>query len=318
MARDYRPLILAELDVLRTISITETAGTFKARSYDAAIKLVEALPAIRVPTDVPTSGIGKDMRARILQIITTGAPLTIDPATREKATAMKIFSGIYGVGPKKAQELLAAGYRTLEGIRAAVTSKKLKLNKNQLVGLKYYEDINSRIPRAEMDAHAAVLMAAIPDTLQGVIVGSYRRGRPDSGDIDILVTGKDTGKSLASFVAALKAGGYLREVLAQGEHKCLAVVALKTQKSRRLDILVTPPAEFPFAIFYFTGCDTFNVRVRSHALERGYSLNEHALTHVATGTAVEGLTSEEAIFTFLGLKFVPPHERTSDAAVIPL
>jgi len=313
MSRDFRPLILAELDVLRTVSITETSGTFKARSYDAAIKLIEALPAIRVPTDVPTSGIGKDMRARILQIITTGAPLTIDPATREKATAMKIFSGIYGVGPKKAQELLAAGYRTLEGIRAAVTSTKLKLNKNQLVGLKYYEDINSRIPRAEMDAHSATLMAALPKGLQGVLVGSYRRGRPDSGDIDILVTG-DTG--LAAFVTALKARGYLREVLAQGDHKCLAVVALT--KARRLDILVTPPAEFPFAIFYFTGCDTFNVRVRGHALERGYSLNEHALTHGATGVAVEGLTSEEAIFAFLGLKFVPPHERTSDAAVIPL
>ena len=137
----------------------------------------------------------------------------------------------------------------------------------------------------------------------------------------------DAGAALADYVTALKAAGYIKEVLAQGDHKCLAVAALPVAagsavkakaKARRLDLLVTPPAEFPFAVFYFTGCDTFNVRVRSHALERGFTLNEHALTHVSTGYNVTGIKTERDIFTVLKLRYVEPVDRTGPDAVVSI
>jgi len=323
---DYKDIIIKELDVLRRISITESAGIFKSRVYTAAIKTLTALPRIRSVEDLPPAakgdGLGKEIRIKIAKIIEHGA-LEINPKARELAVALEQIQGIYGVGPKKAQELIEAGYTSVAGLRAAAATTPALLNKNQHIGLKFYEQLLERIPRAEMDRHAALLMAAKPPALEGVIVGSYRRGRPDSGDIDMLIrTAKkevDAGTALNTYVETLKASGYICEVLAHGEHKCMAICQLPAgggAKARRLDLLVTPPEEFPFAVFYFTGSDTFNVRVRALAQEKGLTLNEHALTHVSSGKCVKGIRTERDIFAVLKIEWREPHERTGPDAVV--
>lgn len=322
---DFKSKIIAELEVLAAVAPLEAAGTFKARAYASGIKTISALPRVQTAEDLPPAakgdGLGKEIRSKILRILEHGS-LDIEPAVRAKAAALTAFRGIYGVGPKKAEELVAAGYTTIADVRAAAGANPKLLNKNQHIGLRYYEDINSRIPRTEMDEHAALLMATKPPSLEGVIVGSYRRGRPDSGDIDMLVrtadAAVDAGAALAAYVADLKARGYIREVLAQGEHKCLAVAALPGNRSRRLDLLVTPPAEFPFAVLYFTGSDGFNVAMRAHALTRGFTLNEHALTQVSTGRPVTGIRLERDIFTMLKLQWREPTERTGADACQPV
>lgn len=321
---DFKGKIIAELGILQLLAVAEEAGTFKARAYASAIKTIQTWPPIWSLADVPPAvkgdGIGKEIRIKIGKILEHGG-LEIDPAARERAMSYEAFQGIYGVGPKKAEELIALGFRTIEDVRAGLVANPKLLNRNQQIGLRYYEDINERIPRAEMDAHAALLMALKPPTLEGTIVGSYRRGRPDSGDIDMLIrtasADVDAGEALRSYVDALKAAGYIREVLAQGETKCLAVAGLPTAgaKMRRLDLLVTPPAEFPFAVFYFTGSDTFNVAVRQRALDRGFTLNEHALTHIKTNTPVAGIRTERDIFTALRIAWKEPVERTGPEAV---
>jgi DNA polymerase/3'-5' exonuclease PolX len=331
-APDIRPTIIAELDILRRIAVTESAGVFKARAYDNAIKAIRAWSApIHCVEDVPAAakgdGIGKEIRIKILKIIEDGS-LDIPAADRARATALEAFQGIYGVGPKKAEQLIDSGYTTIEEIRTALAKNPKLLNKNQQIGLRYYDDLQLRIPRAEMDAHAAILMANKPAALEGVIVGSYRRGAANSGDIDMLVRtadpAVDAGAALTEFVTRLRSAGYLKEVLAHGDHKCLAISQLDrvaggagatTASARRLDLLVTPPEEFPFAVFYFTGCDTFNVRVRAHAQELGFTLNEHALTHVASGKAVGGIKTERDIFKALKLEWREPAERTGPDAV---
>jgi DNA polymerase/3'-5' exonuclease PolX len=333
---DYKERIISELEVLHAVAPLEAAGTFKARAYATAIKTIAALPRVISPADLPApakgDGLGKEIRAKILTILEHGR-LEIEPEVRAKAAALTTFRGIYGVGPKKAEELVAAGYYTLDAVRAAAAANPKLLNKNQKIGLQYYADINSRIPRAEMDEHEKLLMAAKPLALDGVIVGSYRRGRPDSGDIDMLLRTAniemDAGEALADYVEDLKARGYIREVLAHGEHKCLAVAALPgssssvagdtgKMKARRLDLLVTPPPEFPFAVLYFTGSDGFNVAMRAHALTRGFTLNEHALTQVSTGKTVGGIKTEQDIFKALKLQWREPEERTGPDACVPI
>jgi DNA polymerase beta len=318
--------VITELDILRRISTTETAGVFKARSYAAAIKTLESLPTLEAISDLPSpkkgDGLGTEIRKKIAHIIEHGS-LDISATVRASAIALEAFQNIYGVGPKKAQDLIATGYTTITQLRTAVPLNVKLLNKNQQIGLRYYDDLLTRIPRAEMDQHATTLMDAKPKALEGIIVGSYRRGAANSGDIDMLIRTADAevdaGAALASFVATLKARGYIREVLAQGPHKCLAISQLpgmSAGQARRLDLLVSPPEEFPFAVFYFTGCDTFNVAVRSHALERGYTLNEHALTQVSTGKTVGGIKTERDIFTVLKIQWREPHERTGPDAVV--
>jgi DNA polymerase/3'-5' exonuclease PolX len=335
---DFKSTIIAELRVLERLAVSETAGVFKARAYASAIKKIKTWPPIRSLEDVPAAakgdGIGKEIRVKIGKIIEHGQ-LDIDPEARMRAHCFEAFQGIYGVGPKKAEDLIAAGYRSIADVRVAAAALPKLLNRNQQVGLRYYEDIQERIPRAEMDAHAALLMSLKPASLEGTIVGSYRRGAADSGDIDMLVrtasADVDAGKALQAYVEALRGAGYIREVLAQGDTKCLAVAGLPRdaasggthvataqagEKMRRLDLLVTPPSQFPFAVFYFTGSDLFNVAVRQRALDRGFTLNEHALTHLKTNSAVGGISTERDIFAALRMVWKEPVERTGPEAVI--
>jgi DNA polymerase/3'-5' exonuclease PolX len=320
---DFKSKIIAELQVLERLAVAETAGVFKARAYSSAIKTIKTWPPIRSLEDVPAAakgdGIGKEIRVKIGKIIENGE-LDIDPEARMRAHCFEAFQGIYGVGPKKAEDLIAMGMRSIADVRAALAANPKLLNRNQQVGLRYYEDIQERIPRAEMDAHAALLMSLKPAALEGTIVGSYRRGAADSGDIDMLVRTAsaevDAGEALRLYVAALQDAGYIREVLAQGDTKCLAVACVPGGKMRRLDLLVTPPSQFPFAVFYFTGSDLFNVAVRQRALDRGFTLNEHALTHLKTNRAVDGIRTERDIFAALRMAWKEPVERTGPEAVI--
>jgi DNA polymerase IV len=328
---DRKTQIIAELETLRKLAATESAGAFKVRSYVAAIKAIQAIPGpITCMADLPAptkgDGLSAKMRERIDQILSTGT-LAIPAAARARATALHAFQQIYGVGPKKAADLVAAGYTTVDELRTAATADPKLLNRNQLTGLRYYEALQERIPRTEMDQHAALLMTHKPAALEGIIVGSYRRGRPDSGDIDMLLrvpnATDDAAAALRTYVTALQTAGYIREILAHGDHKCMAISALPSaaaagSTARRLDLLVTPPAEFPFAVFYFTGSDTFNVAVRSYALTLGFTLNEHALTHIATGRPVTGIKTERDIFGALRLTWVEPPDRTGPDAVMPI
>ncbi len=320
---DYKDIIIQELDVLRRTSASENAGVFKSRQYATAIKTIRELPHVHTVEDVPTTkgnGVGEKIREKIVEIIATGHLQAADWARATKAPdSLEAFTQIYGVGPKKAADLVKAGYKTIADLRTALQKNPKLLNKNQQIGLRHYEDILERIPRQEMETHERTLMTAKPTELQGTIVGSFRRGKPDSGDIDMLLCASavtvDVGKALAQYVTTLKTQGYITDVLAQGDSKCLAVCRLPGGKARRLDLLITPPEEYGFAVLYFTGSDGFNVRMRQHALERGYTLNEHALTVVSTGKKVMGIRSERDIFVALKLQWKEPSERTGPEAV---
>lgn len=46
---------------------------------------------------------------------------------------------------------------------------------------------------------------------------------------------------------------------------------------RRIDIKTYPRAQFGFALLYFTGSCNFNKKMRSHALQKGFSLSDSGL-----------------------------------------
>jgi DNA polymerase/3'-5' exonuclease PolX len=216
-----------------------------------------------------------------------------------------------------------AGYRTLDDLRAAVAAQPKLLTAAQKLGLKHYEDARHRIPRAEMAEHEKFLQHWLPGWMPGMIVGSYRRGAANSGDIDLLLTYKDHTEAQASgwlgaLIESFTVGGYIVDTLVSGPKKWMGYVRLEGHPVRRLDILLTPPAEFPYAVLYFTGSDKFNVAFRKHCLTRGYTLNEHALTPLREGVAAPPvMTREEDIFAFVGLRYVPPTERVDGRQIQP-
>jgi DNA polymerase/3'-5' exonuclease PolX len=240
--------------------------------------------------------------------------------------AIQELLGVHGIGPVKAKALLKAGIKSVRDLRAATTDL---LTTAQTLGLKHYEDGLERIPRAEMATHEGRLLSLLPSALRGVVVGSYRRGAHDSGDVDLLITydpsvsAKAASTAFQAYVQSLQDTSVVFDALVSGPKKWMGYTRLPGGKARRLDLLLTPPAEFGFAVLYFTGSDRFNVAMRAYANTKGLTLNEHGFNlepkDGIRGTLPEmPLLTEASIFAFLRLTYIPPTERVDGRQILPL
>ena len=324
---DYKTTIIHALDVLRKRDLADKQP-FSARAYQTIITQLKQLntPVTSFQDVAAIKGIGEKIEKKIKEILETGHLQSADRA-RElyPIDALDTFQNIYGVGPAKATELTKQGIRSIAELRSAVLANPKLLNDKQKVGLKYYEPLLERIPREEMLEHQTILLRSLqPFTAE--IVGSFRRGMPSSGDIDVLIrvpsgmTPAASKQHLAHFVETLKKANYIEEVLAIGEHKCMAICRRDSSSvARRLDLLMTPEEEYAYSILYFTGSDRFNVAFRQHALNKGYTLNEHTLTIKDPALIIKPvppMNSEQDIFRFLGLRYVIPSARVDGQQIV--
>ena len=256
---------------------------------------------------------------KLTEYVETG---TLKVLERERQNPIIILSKIYGIGPKKAKELVDEGITSIEALRKV---QDKKLNAKQKLGLKYFEDIEKRIPRNEIDEYKNklndVFAKCTPSGSTFEIVGSYRRGATDSGDIDIIITNsKNDANSFTNFVDALIKNKMIVEVLSRGQSKSMTIMQLaSTNPFRRVDFMYSPPEEYSFSILYFTGSKIFNTVQRQRALDMKYTLNEHGIYHMVDGkkgNKVEGsFPNEKSIFDLLGMMFKEPQERKDGRAV---
>lgn len=325
---DYKQLIIDALEVMRKREVAEKQ-TFKANAYRKVInQLNQYNGTITTYNDVKSiNGIGEKIADKIKEILETGQ-LKAAESVKEKydLTALDAFQNIYGIGPTKAMELVNAGYKSIAELRQSLKGNPKLLNEKQQIGLKYYEDLLERIPREEMQEHEDILNQLIPDgsDFQIELVGSYRREKETSGDIDVLIrvpkemSEKDAIEYFFDYVKLLDGFGYIKETLALGAKKCMAICNIYNGKPRRLDLLLTPDNEYAYSLLYFTGSDRFNVAFRNNAQEKGYKLNEHMLTKLRDDVVdVPYMKSERDIFKFLNLDYIKPSQRVDANQVRP-
>lgn len=293
---------------------------YKSRAYTTAQETIMDIQ--EDITDVEhlrgRPGIGSTIMEKLTEFVKTGKIAKLE---QYRANPVSIFSEIYGVGPKKAAELVAQGITTIAQLR----KNPQLLNATQKVGLQYYEDILERIPRQEIDEYNGVFHK-VADGIPGVqyeIVGSYRRMAASSGDIDVIITAPDAS-TFDQFLDTLITMGVIEVVLSRGKSKCLVIASLPSHRGRRggfvyrrVDFLFTTRTEYPFSILYFTGSKGFNVVMRNRALSLGYSMNEHGLTVKGTGAPIsQTFSNEQDIFAFLGLEYKKPEERVDGRSVV--
>jgi DNA polymerase IV len=104
---------------------------------------------------------------------------------------MLLFYEIWGVGAKTAEDFYSRGWRDLDDI---VAYGWHKINRVQQIGVKYYEELQEKIPRAEVESISNVILGhanKIRKGFQMVIVGGYRRGKTASGDVDVVLSHPD-------------------------------------------------------------------------------------------------------------------------------
>jgi len=319
-------------DILRLLGVLERSDTFhghtfQARAYSKVMTQIKELPAVRTISDVAgVKGVGKEIKLKIETILATGTlPSAEQAGANPQFAAYDALLGVYGVGPVKARALIEAGIMNIDALRAEAARNPKLLTAAQKLGLQYYEDTQERIPRSEMMAHEDVLRRAFEAAgLTMQVVGSYRRGLQTSGDIDCLVSSTSSVMSETAMkttfrgvVERLIADGYIVGVLARGDAKTLAYATVGTGYARRLDLLLTAPTQYPYAVLYFTGSDLFNIAMRGWALERGYTMNEHGMTPTSPDKpAAPLMKSEEDIFAFLGLQYVAPTARVNGEQIV--
>jgi DNA polymerase beta len=314
-----RDLLIRNFKVLRQREQTNKAF-FKARAYDKVIKQLEE--GVSNLDDI--KGLGASLRQKADEIMDKGFLDSTKDAIQDtkKTDTIEELMKIMSIGNVKAQALVNEhGIDSVESLRAKVAQEPSLLNDKQKMGLKYHDDFLKRIPRAEMDKHRDLLYDAIAEftDLQGTITGSYRRGVESSGDIDILITHPDDDKSLfTKLISALKDRKYLVDDFAYGKEKYMGVAKLPRHKTyRRIDVMYIPHAMYPFALLYFTGSQEFNIEMRNHCLEMGYSLSEHGMKYMTgeeKGKFIPNVfQTENDIFDFLEVDYVEPQDRKKGA-----
>ena len=292
---------------------------FRARAYKKAQETIMTYSGdITTPDQLKGSpNIGPTIMEKLKEFQETG---TLKILERERTNPANILADIYGIGPKKAKELVSQGITSIEMLRA----NQDKLNDTQKVGLKYYEDILKRLPRAEIDQYAHIFQTefnkvATPDS-RFEIVGSYRRGLESSGDIDVIITSNQP-QVFTNFINELIAQKIIIEVLSRGPTKSLVITKIPSSDVfRRVDFLYTTPEEYPFSVLYFTGSKMFNTVMRGHALKQGLTMNEHGLYKMddkKKGEKVDHVfRDEQDIFDYLHLQYKPPKERIDGRAIM--
>ena len=313
MSKDLRKEIIPVLDEFASL-MKAKRDNIRSRSYEKARDSLIGLkhPITKVEDFKSVKNIGEAMYKKITEFLSTGE---IGSLNRLRETVKNIpeplFSKIYGVGPVKEKQLIASGVNTIEELRSRQDEL---LNNVQKIGLKYYEDILEKIPRAEIDGYSTLFQKSFQKVTkdnedQYEIVGSYRRGHQQSGDIDVIITSNDK-MMFTRFIEELQNTGIITETLSQGPTKSLVVSHInKKAKARRVDFMYTSPEEYPFAILYFTGSKAFNVVMRAHALSKGYTMNEHGITTKDKKRVNHVFRNEKDIFDFLGLVYRNPEER---------
>jgi DNA polymerase/3'-5' exonuclease PolX len=253
------------------------------------------------------SGVGKSIVTDIKEYLKDGEMSRLEKLDKlygELYNASKTFIVVNQIGRKKAFDLAEQGYRTIEEI------PKEQLTRGMKLGIKHLEKAENRISRKEIQA----IEARIDLDCTWAITGSYRRGEPTSGDIDIIIAGCKMDKVLESL------DWLLGDIITSGPKTTTAY----TKKGYRIDLKIVPEESYWYALLHFTGSGGFNNEIRKHAKSLGLKLSEYGLyarsddptnkdKYKEYGSVV--VPGEEFIFVALDLKYIPPKDRTPTVAL---
>ncbi|MFY8161242.1 MAG: nucleotidyltransferase domain-containing protein [Candidatus Kapaibacteriota bacterium] len=309
---DYKKAIIDNLKILEDFDKLNKEP-FKARAYGKVIDSLEIFEGpINNMDDIKNiNGIGEKINAKIKELIETGKMTAVERALNDPQFSLqKKLGKLYGVGPVKINELMS-NISTFEELY----ERPELLNEKQKIGLKYYDDMNMRIPMSEGKKHYKIIDTIFKKVYKDIefeLVGSYRRQNKDMGDIDILIKNRDD-LNIKKLVSELTVGGYIIETLASGKSKFMGLCKLSPElPARRIDILIADPSYYYFALLYFTGSYSFNIYMRRVALEKGWSLSEYGIKNNNTKKFIDTadiIKSEEDIFNYLAIPYVPPNKR---------
>ncbi|KAI0135299.1 Nucleotidyltransferase [Daldinia grandis] len=179
-----------ELEKVRTLRTLE-GDKIGIRAYSTSIASLSAYPyLISHPAEVARlPGCGDKIATLYQQWKANGYLEEVEEAKKDpKMIALQLFYNIWGVADTTAREFYKKGWRDLEDI---VEYGWDSLSRVQQIGVKYYDELQEKLPLREVEKIGQVILNhanKIRTGFEMVIVGGYRRGKKESGDVDVILS----------------------------------------------------------------------------------------------------------------------------------
>ncbi len=293
---------------------------FKPRAYEKAalyigslnedLKTIFKKGGIKALAELP--GIGKSIAQKLAEIISTGKLQYYEGLKKQIPVDVTTLTSIEGIGPKTVKVLYEQlGITNIEELEKA--TKEEKLRNLPGFGEKTEQQILNGIELFRKTHVGRFILGLMISTLEDIgnrlgrldivkkvkLAGSVRRMKESIGDADFVAVSNQPDKLMDFFTS-------MPEV-AHVNTKGITKSTIRLHSGIHCDLRIVPKESFGAALQYFTGNKQHNVILRTIALRRGYKLNEYGL-YDKRNRQIAG-TSEEDIYSKLGLAWIPPELR---------
>ena len=299
---------------------------FRAIAYENVAKTLHNMKEdiAGYATDVKTldeiGGIGESIAGKIIEYLHTGKIKTFEKLKKQVPYELLELMNITGFGPatlKILHEKLRITNRE-DLIKALETDKFQGIKgfgnkkiENMKRTLKLFKESKRMLLKDAEKTGKEILneIKKMPGVQKAELAGSLRRKKETIGDIDIVILAepKNRKKIVNRFITLPQ----VEKVLAKGTTK---VSVLLKYKNVQVDIRLVHNYEYGAAMLYFTGSKEHNIKLRKIAKEKGYKINEYGIFNAASGKRLAGSTEEE-MYQFLNLKYIPPELRSDKGEI---
>ncbi len=303
------------------------ANRFRVLAYQKAARIVEDFPRdlkdiyqedAKKLLDIP--GIGKDLAAKIEELIRTGKCEYHQDLIKKFAPGLLDLLRVRNVGPKKVKLFYATlQIDSIEKLRKAAQEGKIrelpgmgeKSETEILKALEDYDKHTERMMLSEAKYEVEKIIAYLkkcPHVKRVEFAGSLRRMRETVGDLDILVSytpakkEEERAQTVSDIMDFFAQYTGVKDVLSKGPTKSSVVLPSGVQ----VDLRVLDEKIFGAAMHYFTGSKDHNVAIRDRAKKRGLKINEYG---VFKEEVLIGGATEEEVFKSVGLPYIIPEMR---------
>ena len=287
---------------------------FRVLAYENAARSIRELDEdlAKVAADKQLeeiSGIGKDLAGKIKEALRTGHIHECERECGKIPDSLLALFDVRGLGPKTIA-LLHKRFRvnTVEDLSRVLDSgvlgrvrgfgeKKISALRESL---KSWTASQERMLLGLVLPHGEELLSKIRKlrrVTRAELAGSLRRGRETIGDVDLLVTSKESPRALREISRLPE----VTRILAVGPTRATLMMG-----TVQVDVRAVAPESFGAALQYFTGSKKHNTHLRAIARQHGLKINEYG---VFRGTRRLGGTEEEDVYRLVGMPLIPPELR---------
>jgi len=297
---------------LKLLESKEPTARFRSNSYGRVVTLIESKykdNEVVTVEKVQALALTKYMSDKIIEVM-HGKKLKLSQDDQPNNSLKSKLLKIKGIGSVRADQLIKDGLTDIKQLSTKKWLEKLPIETRTYLGMKP----KSPIPREDILAIEPYLTSIRGFRTQ--IVGSFRREKAYSNDIDLMLVSKDTN-ALERFLKKLmkKLNGNVYPY-SNGPDKLSVIINMndilgKKDCIYKIDVFRVPPEEYIPMLLYSTGSKEHNILMRRIAKQKGMLLNQKGLFRKVNNgyKKISGLNTEESYFKVLGMVYKKPKDR---------